>query len=101
MSVVPSHQPLGVYMPIFSGESEEVSVYTLKPCMAAIKVQASERKKCDVRLSPRRTNLWMTPECYGYKTLYSLQNFGPIEGISSYDISGRNSDEGLNTLLTH
>jgi hypothetical protein len=51
MSAVPSHQPLDVYMPIFSGESEEVSAYTLKPCMAAIKVQASERKKCDVRLS--------------------------------------------------
>ena len=49
---VPSQQPLGAYMPIFriKGESGEVSAYFLKPCMAAIRVQASERKKCDVRL---------------------------------------------------
>ena len=38
MRAVHSQQPLGVYRPIFSGESNEVSAYSLKPCMAAIKV---------------------------------------------------------------
>ena len=48
MRVVSSHQPLDVYTPIFSGESNEVSTYYLNPYMTTIKVEESKRKKCDV-----------------------------------------------------
>jgi len=80
MRAVPSQQPLGVYMPIFTGDSNEVSAHSLKPCMPAIKAQASEREKCDVRLSSTDKALVDT-ECQGYKTLYPMLLFGPLEGV--------------------
>ncbi len=43
------------------------------------KHQREKRPTCD---SPRRTKLWMTPECQDYKTWYVIPTFDPIEGIA-------------------
>ena len=70
MRVVSSQQSprLGVYIPIFIGESNEISEYSLKPCTDTIKVQASERKKCDIS-SESTYKVLDDTECQGYKTL--------------------------------
>ena len=49
--------------------------------MTVIKVQASERKKCDVRLSSTDQALDDT-ESQGYKTLYPQCSFFALQGIS-------------------